>query len=138
MRSMMLTALVLSTFGCKPEARWTEYGDQNYRFLLRSPITVAEYTDCVLAGECPSNCRNLPVECTRDDDEPAVCLNFEQATAAAAWVGGRLPHAIELRAAGVFDSWAMRQYVCRDLQCEHTAAASVFSNVVVRVALTLN
>jgi formylglycine-generating enzyme required for sulfatase activity len=60
-------------------------------WIDQTEVTNAQYRGCVEAGACS------PVQSCSDDpnsdagDRPVVCVNWDQAMAYAAWVGGRLP-----------------------------------------------
>ncbi|MBI5210105.1 MAG: SUMF1/EgtB/PvdO family nonheme iron enzyme [Elusimicrobia bacterium] len=60
--------------------------------LAKTEATNKQYRACVEAGACTP--KGTESYCTADspgDDQPVVCVNWEQARAFAAWVGGRLP-----------------------------------------------
>lgn len=74
--------------------------------MAKTEVTFGQYKACVAAGECsPAHsadgaCRNYdgfswrPVRLPSyflEDDQPAVCVDWEQARAFSRWVGGRLP-----------------------------------------------
>ena len=71
-------------------------------YMSRSLVTNRQYKACVAAGGCSAmhssdgKCyvdarfKNLP-EAFLGDDQPVVCVDWDQARAFAAWAGGRLP-----------------------------------------------
>jgi formylglycine-generating enzyme required for sulfatase activity len=78
--------------------------------MTQSPVTFGQYKKCVEAGACaPAHvsdgaCNsfdgtewktgNLPAS-FQGDAQPAVCVDWEQARAFSAWIGGRLPSEAE-------------------------------------------
>ncbi len=61
--------------------------------LARNEVTVSQYRKCVKAGACtePATDKYCNWEESDRDDHPVNCVSWEQASAYAAWVGGRLP-----------------------------------------------
>ena len=65
--------------------------------LMKTEVTVAQYRTCVEAGACtePEIGRNLKRDCNfyvfGRANHPVNCVTWHQASAFAAWVGGRLP-----------------------------------------------
>lgn len=64
--------------------------------ISRTEVTVGQYRKCVDAGVCTApDDKSVDNTCNWDhaerDDHPVNCVDWYQATAFAAWVGGRLP-----------------------------------------------
>jgi len=60
--------------------------------LARTPVTTRQYRACVDAGACtPATGACASTAGFNSDDQPAICLRWDQAKAFSAWVGGRLP-----------------------------------------------
>jgi formylglycine-generating enzyme required for sulfatase activity len=63
--------------------------------MSRTAVTFAQYRACVAAGAC----RPIPEACATaaftGDDQPVVCVDWDEARAFAAWSGGRLPSEAE-------------------------------------------
>jgi iron(II)-dependent oxidoreductase len=57
--------------------------------MAKSPVTLKQYKACVDAGACTSPDPSCMFP--RADDFPVQCVDWNQATAFSAWVGGRLP-----------------------------------------------
>lgn len=60
--------------------------------LARTAVTIRQYRACVEAGACtPVTGACASVAGFDSDDQPAICVRWDQAKAFSAWVGGRLP-----------------------------------------------
>ena len=63
--------------------------------MARSEVTVGQYRACVDAGECSTAGLTKYGSCnwgkSGRDDHPMNCVDWDQASAYARWVGGRLP-----------------------------------------------
>lgn len=61
--------------------------------IARSEVTVGQYKKCVRAGACtePATDQQCNWGESGRDDHPVNCVDFDQASAYAKWVGGRLP-----------------------------------------------
>jgi len=61
--------------------------------MWRTEVTVAQYEDCVVAGDCSEP--NLGAYCNWDEvgyeDHPVNCVDWYQADDFCEWIGGRLP-----------------------------------------------
>ncbi|MCB9576585.1 MAG: SUMF1/EgtB/PvdO family nonheme iron enzyme [Polyangiaceae bacterium] len=72
--------------------------------ITRSPITVAEYRDCVSAGACarpamgkalcapgPRSAQTYTARAAKAETVPVTCVSVAQAAGYCAWLGARLP-----------------------------------------------
>jgi formylglycine-generating enzyme required for sulfatase activity len=65
--------------------------------MAKAPVTFGQYGDCVKAGACTP----IAEPCApsfdgfKGDDQPVVCVTWEQAAVFSRWVGGRLPSEAE-------------------------------------------
>lgn len=55
--------------------------------ISKTEVTFRQYRACVDVGLCA----NIPKWCDAGDDQPVVCVNWNQAKIFAQWVGARLP-----------------------------------------------
>jgi formylglycine-generating enzyme required for sulfatase activity len=63
--------------------------------LAKSEVTNRQYRACVAAGACAAPDPKCLAARFSGDEQPAACVDWEQARAFARWVGGRLPSEAE-------------------------------------------
>jgi formylglycine-generating enzyme required for sulfatase activity len=62
--------------------------------MAKSPVTNKQYRACVEAGACRPVMNCVP-SVSAGDDQPVVCVKWEEAKAFSEWAGGRLPSEAE-------------------------------------------
>ncbi|MBI4676385.1 MAG: SUMF1/EgtB/PvdO family nonheme iron enzyme [Elusimicrobia bacterium] len=79
-----------------PEERPAHRVSVGFFEMAKTEVTNKQYRACVAAGACtPAGSQSRCKSASSVDDQPVVCVDWNQAASFAMWVGGRLPSETE-------------------------------------------